>query len=490
MTKYHYPFIKEYVGNPLIEALPEIIENKKLIKKLGHFPDYDEAERNWPPHLRRHVVSRLNRMRAPLPEYIEVFRMLEQALFESYLPKNPFSPTTANWLHQLNHPDAGYFPRTGLFQSNAQGMTVVGISGLGKTSMILQLMGYFGDVILHEEYKGNPLKFVQIPMIYVKCSHDTSLSGFCESIITQLSVRLGDPQKCAATIGKMINQIQSLVRRSFLGMLVVDDLQNMKIEKTGGKENFVNFLLNLIDDAGVPILFISNPEGKAILEEKFRISRRVEKLGYIEMSVMDKEVWDKCFIKSMWRYQWTTKPTECSPELNECLFNLSRGIVDIAIRVYMMAQRLVIGTDDETITCAVLEHAFRKVCVLTASGLQLLDSENGGINDFEDLQLPSPDKPMVSGQPYVELDKVSTSQVPLAPALSRTEKNKQVEVIGDLNRIHHPEFKSDLTELAGKSLSAGRIRNFDVIRNCRLAQDPYEALAQQKYVTSDPTKLL
>lgn len=333
MAKYHHPFIKEYVGNPLIEALPEIVDDKLLIKRLVHFPDYDDAERNWPSHYRKHVVSRLNRMRAPFPEYIEVFRMLEQALFESYLAKNPFSPTTANWLYQLNHPDAGYFPRTGLFQSNAQGMTVVGISGLGKTSMILQTMAYFGDVIFHEEYKGSPLKFIQIPMIYVKCSHDTSLSGFCESIITQLSARLGDPQKCAATIGKMMNQIQSLVRRSFLGILVVDDLQNMKIEKTGGKENFVNFLLNLIDEAGVPILFISNPEGKAVLEQKFRISRRTEKLGYVEMSVMTKKVWDACFIEAMWRYQWTNNPTECSSELNEYLFKLSRGIVDVAIRV-------------------------------------------------------------------------------------------------------------------------------------------------------------
>lgn len=140
MTNYHLPFLKEYLGNPLIEALPEIMADKALIRKLGHFPDYDAAERHWPSHYRRHVVSRLNRMRTPLPEYLEVFRMLEQALFESYLPKNPFSPTTANWLHQLNHQNAAYFPRTGLLQSNAQGMTVIGISGLGKTSMILQIM--------------------------------------------------------------------------------------------------------------------------------------------------------------------------------------------------------------------------------------------------------------------------------------------------------------------------------------------------------------
>jgi len=430
-------------------------------------------------------------MRAPFPEYIQVFRMLEQALFESYLAKNPFSPTTANWLHQLNHRDAGYIPRTGIFQSNAQGMTIVGISGLGKTSMILQAMAYFGDVIFHEEYRGSPLKFIQIPMIYVKCSHDTSLSGFCESIITQLSVRLGDPQKCAATIGKMMNQIQSLVRRSFLGMLVVDDLQNMKIEKTGGKENFVNFLLNLIDEAGVPILFISNPEGKAVLEQKFRISRRAEKFGYIEMSVMAKNVWDKCFIESMWRYQWTNSPTECSSLLNEYLYNLSRGIVDVAIRIYMKAQRLVIGTSDETITCAVLEQAFRKVCVLTESGLRLLDSENKNFNDLEDLQLPIPANQVLDASSPLESESaVKVLPISLiASTQKQKEKNKQVDVIGDLNRIHHSEFKIGLTKLVGRNLAASGIKDFEVIRNCRLAQDPYEALAQHGYLASSPIKL-
>lgn len=475
MLKYHSPFLPEYRGNPLIEALPEIAPDKIVVKKLSHFPDYDESEREWPLHYRKHVIARLSRMRAPIPEYLSVFRMVERALFESYISKNPFSPTTANWLHRLNNSGTDYIPRTGLFQSTAQGMTVLGISGLGKTSMILQIMSYFGEALHHEEYDGKSLKLIQVPMLYVKCPHDGTLSGFCESIIRQLQARLGDEERFESTIGKMMNQIQSLVRRSFLGLLIVDDLQNLKLDKTGGKENFLNFLLNLIDEAGVPILFIANPEVTEVLMAKFRISRRAENLGCIEMHSLTKDVWDACFIEALWRYQWTSVKTECTSELNNYLYDISRGIIDIAVRIYMKCQELVIGTGDERITSAVLEQAFIKTCRLTKDGLILLDSESDvSTKSIENLR--SYDSTPIRDEAD---NKLSSCKV-----------NKLEGIVSDLNRIHHPEFESRLKALVASQSLSDKIGDFETIRKCHMANDRFKALADSNYLANDPLNLI
>lgn len=485
MINYHNPFFPEYKGNPLIEALPEITHDKTVIKKLSHFPEYDESEREWPTHYRKHVIARLARMRTPIPEYLSVFRMVETALFESYLSKKPFSPTTANWLHQLNKLDVGYVPRTGQFQSNARGMTVLGISGLGKTSMIKQIMSYFGETLHHEKYDGKPLNIVQVPTLYVKCPHNGTLSGFCESIIRQLQTLLGDKQKCESNIGKMMNQIQSLVRRSFLGLLIVDDLQHLKLDKIGGEANFINFLLNLIDDAGVPILFIANPEVTDVIMSKFRISRRLENLGCIEMESMTKDVWDDCFIEALWRYQWTSINTPCTQELNDYLFQISRGIIDIAVRIYMKAQELVIGTTDESITIAVLQQAFMKTCILTEKGLKLLDSNPEAATDKK---ITRQNEKAVRTK---DTTKVSKNETPNDMSLEVSSKANGIsDVVADLNRIHHPEFEKGLKELVASGGLSNQIVDFEMIRKCRLAKDRFQALENFQYLASDPLNLI
>ena len=47
--------IPNYVGNPLIEALPRIMTNKEAMKKLAHYPDYNDSMRRLPDEQRFHT---------------------------------------------------------------------------------------------------------------------------------------------------------------------------------------------------------------------------------------------------------------------------------------------------------------------------------------------------------------------------------------------------------------------------------------------------
>lgn len=139
MTEYSSPILPEYSGNPLIEALPPPVDDATLVKELAHFPEYKNEERSYKPHVRKHYLERLKRLRQPLPEYIECFRIIERVLCEGYSAKNPLSPTTAHYLHYLDTEATLYAPKTGRFQSEGVAAGLVGISGVGKTKMVLQV---------------------------------------------------------------------------------------------------------------------------------------------------------------------------------------------------------------------------------------------------------------------------------------------------------------------------------------------------------------
>jgi len=46
--------IPGYNGNPLIEALPPVLTDEQATLRLAHYPQYDEAHRRAPGHIRYH----------------------------------------------------------------------------------------------------------------------------------------------------------------------------------------------------------------------------------------------------------------------------------------------------------------------------------------------------------------------------------------------------------------------------------------------------
>lgn len=154
---YHESRIPEHQGNPLIEALPQMKSDKDIIRELANFPSYKKSETLEEDFIRKIFVNRLEQLRQPLREYIICFRKVEQALYESYSAKNPFSVSTQHYLHYLDYDEIPIKPKSGIFRPKGSAFTVIGVSGVGKTEMIKQVLGYFDQKIIHESYKGEML---------------------------------------------------------------------------------------------------------------------------------------------------------------------------------------------------------------------------------------------------------------------------------------------------------------------------------------------
>ena len=461
---YREPILPEHKGNPLIEALPPKINKSELIEELSFYPIYDSEIRKKDDFIREEYLSRIDTLRQPLPEYIECFRLIESALKESYSSKNPFSPSTQNYLHYLKPSDSYIIPHTGPFAPKGSAISLIGESGIGKSKMLTQILHYFPQVVIHKSYKEKDLRLKQLIWIKIECPHDASLRGLCHAILGEidraLEVEDTTPER---NIDTLLDQIERKVRSSFVGIIVIDEMQNLNIGKAGGAQKLLSFLLNLINRSGVPVLFCGNPDVAETFSDTFRNARRAESGGYISMDRLSPEVWS-IFCEELWILQWTNIETPLNNQLSERLYMLSCGIIDIAIRIYKKAQELVIGSSNELITLEVLDMAYPIACPLTENELSKIRR-----NDQTKKSLLSILKKVADETPV-------TNEV--------DSRNKTIA--GDLTRPQHPEFSKKLTDLQNAVNLHDRISDPDVFQRASEDDSPTEYLKKLGILCDDP----
>ena len=81
--------IPDYDGNPLIEALPDILTREQLYKKLRYDIPYDDAQRKFPQESRIHLLYECRRFFKPYDQVISLGLILSVSIMSAYVPRNP-----------------------------------------------------------------------------------------------------------------------------------------------------------------------------------------------------------------------------------------------------------------------------------------------------------------------------------------------------------------------------------------------------------------
>lgn len=472
MTMYNECYLPEHQGNPLIEALPSVVDNPEVIMRLRSKQVCKAAERDLPAYIRTKFLHRLEQFTEPTYEYLNCFRIIEDMITESYIPKNPLKNTTQHWLHHDEIEKTKHVPSHGLFVSRAVSMAIVGDGGAGKTWMLEAILRYFPQVINHTEYKGTPLHLTQIVWMKVNCTENANVSALLILILEELDRLTGsDDARRAVTSRDRVAQASLAISRKlksiYLGVLVIDEIQHLQFANRKLKELFIQFLLNTLGRAGVPIVFAGDPRVTDFLTTGLPVSRRVETGGTIYMRGYENHDWD-LFVENLWRYQWTNPKTPRSEELTNCLWNLSTGLPDFAIKIFKHAQKLLIGQSDESISPAVLRQAYSEKCALSHAELE---------KRRQAIKIAAG----VNNNSHLEGSAKSASFDGSTEALREAIPAKKVKTkIFDVNRVQHEEFKTQIAELNSRSFLPPSSIKLDILRKAAQFSDPMESLMNSK----------
>ncbi|WP_331345117.1 AAA family ATPase [Cellvibrio sp. UBA7661] len=456
---YHECFLPEHKNNPLIEALPPLVDDLEIIKRLRYGQQCNPEERTHPDFIRKKYLHRIDQFTEPTYEYVTCFRAIEDLITESYVPKNPFLNTTRHWLHYDEPGKTRYVPSNGLFVPRAVSMAVIGDGGAGKSWMLENILRYFPQTIQHKRYQGKPLKLDQVVWIKVNCTENANVSALLILILEELDRLTGsdDARRALTARDRIAHASLSISRKLkalFVGILVIDEIQHLKFADKKQKAIFIQFLLNTMARAGVPVVFGGDPRLKELMTEELPVSRRVESGGFISMRGYTEHEWE-LFFSHLWRYQWTNPVTPPSQELSDCLRVLSTGLPDFAIKTFKAAQKLVIGSGNETLSPAILKQAHFETCVLSEAHLAERRKANNPVRD-EKVEANAP-----------------------RPGDIKKKTKKKPKSTWDVNRVQHDEFESRIAKVRELNF-ASQDFIWNVLRKASEFPDPMESLEKSK----------
>lgn len=395
VAKYISHGLPEYDSNPLIQALPPILDDAEFVEEVQHYPRCTSDERNLPAKLRYHCVERLT---APLPEgyfqplnrHVELHRLVIITIMQGYIARNikqPEHAIRAGQIHKaLIQRGGSYLEEFLNVESSASSITLIGPSGCGKSTALLRILNLLPQVIYHPEEN-----FFQITYIKVDCPHSGSLKDLCKYIFIAVDNILGTNEyykkfgsRERNSEGVMLAQVATIMNNHGIGAIVIDELQHLTGAKKELPERMLNYFVTMVNYVGVVVIRAGTNKAVDLLNKGLRHARRA---GGIFWDLMSKDEDWELFIGGVLEAQWTKsyiplftsddEPNELFYKFSDALFYESQGIPDIAIKIHKMAQwRAIALGRDEVITPDLIHQVAEEGLVLVKPILDAIRSKD------------------------------------------------------------------------------------------------------------------
>lgn len=334
--------LPEYSGNPFIASLPPILSVAAAVKALRAPPAFHERERSFPDELRVHCIQRLASYFEPLADPLRLEMAISIMIRQGYIGRNPLTGTYLRRLHdghqRIVHRDFDAAPPDE--PSRATSMALIGCSGMGKSKTTERVLKLYPQVRQHTE----PFSMHQVVWVKLDCPYQGSPKQLCISFFQEIDKLLGttnhlrDYGGSRRAVDEMMLNMAHVANLHAVGLLVIDEIQHLKQARGVGPEALLNFLVTLVNTIGIPVLVVGTLGAREVLEGNFRQARRASGLGsQVWDNLQQDRTWDH-FVDTLWRYQWTQEVTPLTDDLRQVLYEESQGIIDVVVKLFMLAQ--------------------------------------------------------------------------------------------------------------------------------------------------------
>lgn len=371
---YHDAVVEQYRENPFIEAMPPMLSGKELIDALASVPAYSNDDRDRPPGVRVQLLSNLYEFYQPLPMTIDLYTKIYTSMQFSFAKQSGKIGTEAlvDGYRKIRKNEIGRSVGGG------DSFAFVGVSGLGKSTALRHALSLFPETIEHENYKGKPLFCAQIPYLMTQTPHDCSVKAMCLEILGKIDDLTGTSyltpySGTRASADILVSRIAQITRSHHIGILVVDEVQNLVYGKSSVGIRLLNFLVQLVNSCAMGVCMVGTPRIYDMLEKEFRAARRATGLVYDRLK-NNKEF--ELLVNGLWRYQYTRYSCELTKQIVQWLYNKSQGIPDIVAKILYHAQYHAIISGREILDIAALELAVQENLAIISGFMSAIESMN------------------------------------------------------------------------------------------------------------------
>ena len=263
-------------------------------------------------------------------------------------------------------------------------------SGIGKSTFADKFLRGYQQVIQHETYQGKPLRHAQLVYLKLRVPNDGSLKGLCYQFFYEIDRQLGTNYlkqgRSAGTIATMTLLMQKVVTATSLGLIVIDEFQNLRSAAGRQAEHVKNLIGELIEWTGVSVLLISTPAIDKVIEGNLGNARKMTTTGQTFIGSMQRgsETWRQ-FCETLWDYTYVQKKGKLSEAILDAWFDASAGNTAFAKLAFSLAQRNEIG-GRECVDASSFEFVANNDLLFLKPAIRaLLSNKASALVDFNDL---------------------------------------------------------------------------------------------------------
>lgn len=396
VAQYTAQRLPKFKGNPLIEALPPTLTDEQLYEALSRRPEFDTEQRAWSTEERIQMLQELSSFVVPLTRHVELARTLDSMLRGGYVGRAPRTPENARRLQDVYEMKSkGYASAESMLQSPGQiSALLMGLSGMGKTTMVRHLLSLCPQVIYHPDYN-----LYQVTHLHVEMPSDgSSVKGLAEGILNELDrvVPGANHFQNLALSGRpgadsLIKRVGRALHMHHVGLLIADETQNLA-NAHKGKQTVMTELVSMCNTLGIPILFLGTNKCQKVFSLDFRQTRRTSGRGLSHWDRLkqaaapgETDEWDD-FLQVLWGFQWVRNPVPLDAQFRTLMHHYTQGVIDIAIKLFASAQARAMLDGSERITPALLAEIYKQELGLLHPMLDALrDNDTARLAMYDDI---------------------------------------------------------------------------------------------------------
>lgn len=338
--------------NIFLGQLPEMKFGNELVRALSVFPEYDNSICQENQAVRLMALSDIYKIYVPSQMSFEIYSKLYLALLHSLQKKTTkisIIQRNQNYKAIRNNEYNGII-------GGSDSFTIIGTSGIGKSSAITRAIKLITENRIIEIKK--PFMKI-IPCVVVQCPFDSSVKGLLLEVLRKVDEELESSYYENAvknrTTTDMLIGVVSQIALNHIGLLIVDEIQNVVNSKNG--KSLVGSLTQLINNSGISICMVGTPESIVFFEQAMHLARRSLGLQY---NAMNYDAYFQSFCKVVFNYQYLKKRTEITAAMMEWLYEHSAGVVSVVVSLIHDAQEIAILTGKEELNLETLREAYQQ----------------------------------------------------------------------------------------------------------------------------------
>ena len=336
----------------IMHILPSMKSGDDLFSALEVLPEYDEVIRETEVPVRLMALSDLYRIYVPSQMSLEIYSKMYLALLRSLQKKGTklaVQQKNQNYKAMIQQEYSG-------IMGGSDSFTIIGASGIGKSSAISRAITLITENRVIEV--ENPYTKI-IPCICVQCPFDSSVKGMLLEILRKVDEMIDSKYyenalRARTTTDMLIGSV-SQVALNHIGLLVVDEIQNVCNSKNG--KSLVSMLTQLINNSGISICMVGTPESAVFFEQAVQLARRSLGLRY---DVMEYGTDFRNFCEIVFSYQYVKQKTEITDGIMEWLYEHTSGNISVVVSLIHDAQEIAILSGKEVLNLESLNEAYQQ----------------------------------------------------------------------------------------------------------------------------------